>query len=80
MSTDKERFLCPECGSTQAGDTVNVSTDPSTGDPWSGVLERVYCTSCGRAIPAHIAYLWDDLSEEEARKEWRAKYRSHGVG
>jgi predicted RNA-binding Zn-ribbon protein involved in translation (DUF1610 family) len=65
MSTDKEKFLCPECGSTQAGDTV---------------LERIYCTSCGRAIPAHIAYLWDDLSEEEARKEWRAKYRSHGVG
>lgn len=68
-------FVCPECGSREADSTVMVETVLREGDPWSGVLQRITCRGCGREIPAHLGELWDGISVEQARSEWREVYR-----
>ena len=70
-----EEFICPECGSHETGGKTHVSTVPDERDPWSGVLVRIRCASCRAVIPAHLAERWDNVSLEEARKQWREIYR-----
>jgi len=53
-----------------------VSTVFAEGDAWSGVLERISCARCGFIIPAHLAQRWDDISVEQARREWSEIYRA----
>ena len=72
-------FICPECGSKKAGMQSMVSRPTPTGekneDPWASILQDIECLSCKKIIPAHLAELWDDISIEEAKKEWRELYR-----
>jgi hypothetical protein len=74
---DDQPFICPECGSGEAGIVAHISPDPRLigTDPWAGVLETIQCGNCRRNIPAHLAERWNGLSLEEARKEWRKVYR-----
>ena len=77
MSVDNERgrFVCPECCGNVAGSTIFVSTDVSSTDPWSGVLQRIECAGCSTIIPAHIAERWKGISITEAKKQWLDVYK-----
>jgi hypothetical protein len=46
-------------------------------DPWFGVTQIVYCGTCGIALPAHIAKLWDSRSEADAAADWKMHFRGH---
>ena len=72
---EKGAFICPECGSTNAGGDVLISTDYDPEEPWSEILRTITCGGCGREIPAHLGERWNGRSVEEARKEWREVYR-----
>ena len=69
------KFICPECGSENPSSTCMISSEPNENDPWSGVLQSITCYDCDREIPAHLAERWGGRSIEEARTEWRNKYR-----
>jgi hypothetical protein len=66
---NNQDFICPECGSNEAGVTTNVSAIPEERYAWTSVLKRIRCAKCRRDIPAHMAERWDGLSFEEAQKE-----------
>ena len=72
-------FICPECGSKEAGEQMMVSKEPPTGkskkDPWASVLQQTECASCKMIIPDHLGDRWDNMSIEEAQKEWKKDYR-----
>lgn len=68
-------FLCPECGSREAGIVELVEPGLDADDPRSGVLRWITCADCGFEIPAHIGELRDGVSPEEARREWLEVYR-----
>ena len=73
------KFICPECGSKEAGEHIMVSKEPPTGkskdDPWASILQQTECASCKMIIPDHLADRWDNMSIEEAQKEWKEIYR-----
>lgn len=76
-------FRCPECGGGQPAQRLSRSAaDPlpgpeeMTAEPWRGVLMAVVCAGCGFHVPVHLAELWDGLTTEEARAEWREFYRA----
>jgi len=71
-----EKFICPECGSRRALDAWFVDGPLIEGDAWSGVLQMLRCEQCRSIIPAHLAEHWDDVSVEQAQKEWREIYRN----
>ncbi len=71
----ENKFLCPECGADCAGIVSMVSAGFDSEDPLSGVLQWISCEKCKTNIPAHLAELWDGLTEEGAKKEWRKMYR-----
>ena len=68
-------FICPECNSTEYKSHLCVSTYPDLNDPWSSILQQYECSKCSRYIPAHLAQLWEDISEEEAKNQWKKFYR-----
>ena len=72
-------FICPECGSKEAGEQMMVSKEPPTGkskkDPWASVLQQTECASCKIIIPDHLGDRWNNISIEEAQKEWKEIYR-----
>jgi len=68
-------FLCPECGSREPGASVFVSTVYNEDDPWSSIMQRIECNQCHSTIPAHLAERWDNLTIEDAQKEWQEIYR-----
>jgi hypothetical protein len=72
---DSGEFICPECGSLNAGGTLHLSTVPDPEVPWSSVLKIIDCADCHRTIPAHLAERWDGLTIEAAQNEWREIYR-----
>ena len=74
---DKEEgaFICPECGSTEAGSQAMVSPLFDAGDPWSSVLQIIACAKCDFIIPAHLGERWDQISIEEAQQSWKNDYR-----
>ena len=71
-------FQCPECGATKVASNLCVSTDWSitgeTSSPWSYVLQQILCANCDEYIPSHLGERWDDISYEDAKKEWLIKY------
>jgi hypothetical protein len=67
----KGRFVCPECGSSQA-EPITSSKDKQ---PGSGTARRYTCPECQLEIPVHLAERWGGISIEDARNEWRAVYR-----
>ena len=68
-------FLCPECGGDVAVAEMRVQTHFDPTEPWSGVLRRITCAQCERSIPAHLAERWDGMTIDDARSEWRERYR-----
>ena len=72
-------FICPECGSKEPREQMMVSKEPPTGkskkDPWASVLQQTECASCKMIIPDHLGDRWDNISIEEAQKEWKEIYR-----
>ena len=71
-------FICPNCGSTEPGYEEYVSKEnPDSKDtnPWSSVLQIISCEQCHRKIPAHLAERWDNISIEDAKKEWIEKFK-----
>jgi len=73
---EDSHFVCPECGGSNCATMImHVSTVPDENDPWSMVLKTVKCGQCSSIIPAHLAELWDDISINEAKKEWCDIYK-----
>ena len=68
-------FKCPECGSLKIKSKLNVSTIPDPNDPWSVVLYQLECEGCNSYIPGHLGERWDNISYEDAKKEWIKKYK-----
>ena len=68
-------FQCPECGSIKIKSRLYVSTIPDPDDPWSSVLQQLECVSCNSCIPAHLGERWDNISYEDAKKEWIKIYK-----
>jgi len=73
-------FICPECGSNEAGYQTMVSmeeptTNNSNKDPWDSILQQIECSSCGNIIPVHIANRWDNMNIEKAKEEWNKLYK-----
>jgi|TARA_Y100000310_G_C20578950_1_gene761976 hypothetical protein len=75
----ENEFICPECGSKEAGEHMMVSKEPPTAkskeDPWASVLQQTECASCKKIIPIHLGERWDNISIEAAKKEWKELYR-----
>ena len=75
---DSGGFICPECGSKDAKEGMMISKSQPTGknfDPWAVVLQQSECASCKMIIPDHLGDRWDNMSIEEAQKEWKKNYR-----
>ena len=68
-------FICPECNSKEYKSHLYVSTIPDPNDPWSSVLQQLECGGCNSYIPAHLGERWDNISYEDAKKEWIKKYK-----
>ena len=68
-------FQCPECGAIKIKSHLYVSTVPDLDDPWSNVLQQLECASCNFYIPAHLGERWDNISYEDAKKEWIKIYK-----
>jgi len=68
-------FQCPECGSIKIKSHLYVSTISDPDDPWSNVLQQLECASCNFCIPAHLGERWDNISYEDAKKEWIKIYK-----
>lgn len=75
QNEEKGAFIGPECGSTDAGLLLMVSTTPNPQDPWNYVLQIITCAKCDFIIPAHLGERWDKMSIEETRQEWQNEYR-----
>ena len=73
------QFLCPECGSKDGGleTLIDKVMNEKSKDPWVSVLQEIECSSCGSVIPAHLAERWDNRSIEDAKKEWKEKYKKN---
>jgi hypothetical protein len=73
---DPGGFICPECDSRDVKEEVMISRPQPTGkSPWEGILQQMECASCKMIIPAHLGERWDNMSIEEAQKEWKKNYR-----
>ena len=79
-----KKFICPECNSKEEpAERILVSKDsPSDStskksDPWDSVLNQMECVSCHMIIPAHLGERWDDLSLEQAQKQWKDLYKKN---
>lgn len=71
-------FICPECGSKDPGEELFLEKVPNNSkDPWDSVLQQVQCLSCKCIIPVHLAERWNNISIEEAKKEWLGKYKKN---
>ncbi|KJS04730.1 MAG: hypothetical protein VR73_13795 [Gammaproteobacteria bacterium BRH_c0] len=71
----KNRFLCPECGSADDSclleSCISISDAPDFSDPWAGVQRTITCSQCGCVIPAYLAERWDDITEQVAKERWQ---------
>lgn len=68
-----KKFICPECNSKESGGEILISKEPSRSNnknPWSNVMQQMECHDCKMIIPSHLAERWDNLSIEQAKKEW----------
>ena len=76
----EQEFICPECRSTESKYEQYVSRDPPVPkdkNPWSSVLQIITCKQCHREIPAHLGERWNNISIEDAQKEWKKEYRNY---
>ena len=74
-------FKCPECGATEVASNLCVSTDWSYW--WRSykslviVLQQLLCKQCDSYIPSHLGERWDDITYENAKKEWIEKFKDY---
>ena len=68
-------FICPECNSKEYKSHLFVSTIPDPNDPWSNILQQFECANCENYIPAHLGERWNDISFDEAKKQWLEIYK-----
>lgn len=73
---NKNSFKCPECGGDSSSGGACVSPPPyDPAEPWTGIHSITRCDSCDYDIPDHLGERWDDISYEQAVKEWKEVYR-----
>ena len=75
---DPGGFICPECGSDQYTEGAFVSKEPpmkKSKNPWNNVLQTMQCSLCKKIIPAHLGERWDQITIDEAKKEWNNDYK-----
>ena len=41
------------------------------------MVQIITCKQCHREIPAHLGERWDNISIEDAQKEWKKEYRNY---
>ena len=69
MSSDKNNFNCPECGSENVKEDFYYKN--KLGDSlYSSVLHEIQCGSCFMDIPGHLGERLNNISIEKAKKEW----------
>ena len=70
------RFICPNCYGQSATSYMSVSPELGEGppSPWKAILQRIKCDDCCYIIPAHLGERWNDLSLEDARRQWFEVY------
>jgi predicted RNA-binding Zn-ribbon protein involved in translation (DUF1610 family) len=74
---EENAFKCPNCDGEEIGEMLHVSPDLKTEshNPWSKVLHRQGCASCGCLIPAHLGERWSNLTFADAKREWHEIYK-----
>ena len=78
-----KEFICPECGSKEEPEELFISKGPPSNSssknsgPWDSVLQQMKCVSCHMIIPAHLGQRWNDLSLEQALKQWKDLYKKN---
>jgi hypothetical protein len=79
IECDQTQFICPNCGSTNCFDVVEVepANDASV---WSSILSRMTCSSCLRIVPAHLGLRLKSRPLDEVRKEWTKVFRDAPPG
>jgi hypothetical protein len=70
-------FHCPECGSNQAGERIQVNPSQEDTTPWKNAFSRTACLKCGYTIPTAIAERWNNETLEEASRIWATLFREH---
>ena len=65
----ENKFICPECGSQDEPNELFIS--------WDSVLQQMECISCNMVIPAHLGERWNNITIEQAQKEWKAIYKKN---
>jgi hypothetical protein len=77
-NSNPNQFICPECGSFESAETINLTTPPEPESSWSDVMTRILCAKCKREIPVHLAERWDGMPPEQAQQQWQEVYRDAG--
>ena len=78
-----KEFICPECNSKEEPEELFTSKGPPSdlsskkSDPWDSVLQQMECVSCHMIIPAYLGQRWNDLSLEQAQKQWKDLYKKN---
>ncbi len=74
---DNENFICPNCNSKEILEQMFLSIEaPNNSDPWSSISQVIKCEGCKKTIPAHLGERWDEITFEEAKKEYLEKYKN----
>jgi len=74
--SNKQSFVCCECGGKNEGEIMEVLPAQREGDPWSDVSRRIRCADCGAILPLFLACRGLGVSLEEARARWASTYRA----
>ena len=74
MNINQNRFNCPECSSGEVKENFHYKS--KLGDSlYSSVLHEIQCGSCYMDIPGHLGERANNISLEEARREWINRYK-----
>ena len=74
---DNDDFKCPNCECEEILEQKFLSIEePNDLNPWSSVTQVIKCDSCKKTIPAHLGERWDEITFEEARKEYFKKFNN----
>lgn len=74
MNSDTNFFLCPECNSHKVKEKFNYKN--KTGDElYSSVIYEIQCGSCFMDIPGHLGERLNNITLDEAKKQWINIYK-----
>ncbi len=77
MDTQRNTFVCPECGGTEAAVHLRVVPPCIDTSPWGQVHGREVCAACRRVMPTPLAERWQGETLAEAWETWRRMFREH---